>query len=268
MNTAAGSDTDNDTAATPVDDHHSQAGWRVRCEWGPMGLRRLAPFCDVIVVIDVLSFTTSVDMVVGNGGVVLPYRWHDGNEADYAAEQGAMLAAKKKDPDFARKFSLSPASLVEFPADGRIVMPSPNGSALCFGAREAGAETVLAGCLRNAPSVGAAAARGATIGVIPAGERWKITTGSLRPALEDWLGAGAVIDGLVDAGVPVTDLSPEARGARASFRDARTDLLEVLEGCASGRELFELRPGDPPIAALHGVSDVVPTLVGDELRNP
>ncbi len=233
-----------------------------------MGLRRLAPFCDVIVVVDVLSFTTSVDMVVGNGGVVLPYRWHDGSEAEYAEAQGAMLAAKKKDPDFARKFSLSPASLADFPAGERIVMPSPNGSALCFGAREAGADTVLAGCLRNAPSIGAAAADGSTIGVIPAGERWKITTGSLRPALEDWLGAGAVVDGLVAAGVPMSDLSPEARGARASFRDARPDLLEVVEGCASGRELFELRRGDPPLAAQHGVSDAVPTLIGDELRTP
>lgn len=232
-----------------------------------MGLRRLAPHCDVIVVIDVLSFTTSVDLVVGNDGIVLPFRWNDGTEVEYAQRHDAMLAAKKKDPGFATKFSLSPASLVDFPAGGRIVMPSPNGSALCFAAREAGASTVLAGSIRNAPSIGATADEGATIGVIPAGERWKVTTGSLRPALEDWLGAGAVINGIIEAGADPAELSPEARGAMATFRDARPDLHQVITECASGRELFELRRGDPPLAAQHGVSTAVPTLVGHELRN-
>ena len=48
---------------------------------------------------------------------------------------------------------------------------------------------MIAGGLRNAAAVAAAAARaGDVVGVIAAGERWP--DGSLRPAIEDLLGAG------------------------------------------------------------------------------
>ncbi|WP_427168214.1 hypothetical protein ACQF4J_42955 [Streptomyces sp. C1-1] len=51
------------------------------------------------------------------------------------------------------------------------------------------------------------------LAVIAAGERWP--DGSLRPALEDLLGAGAIIDELVSHGAG--PLSPEAAAARACF---------------------------------------------------
>jgi 2-phosphosulfolactate phosphatase len=68
------------------------------------------------------------------------------------------------------------------------------------------------------------------VAVIAAGERWP--DGSLRPALEDLLGAGAIISQL--PGVR----SAEAHTAALAF-ESTTDLPEVLLRCASGVELSE-----------------------------
>ena len=220
---------------------------RVDLEWGPNGLRTLAPTADVVVIVDVLSFTTVVDLVLGRGGIVLPYRWHDGGEMEHAAAHEAELG------------SLRPALQAKGPAGPRLVIPSPNGSALAFGAAEAGARSVVAACLRNARAVGTwAAEQGGAVAVVPAGERWRGSTGPLRPAFEDLVGAGAVVDGLGDL-----DLSPEAQAARAAFRDARADLVSLLHGCVSGREKHDRgEAADVDLAAAVDVSDVVPVLEG------
>ena len=89
-------------------------------------------------------------------------------------------------------YSLSPAGLLEIPAGTRLVLPSPNGSTLSLATR--GTPT-LAGCLRNSRSVAAYAGRlGRRVAVIPCGERWP--DGSLRPAVEDLVGAGTIISRL------------------------------------------------------------------------
>jgi 2-phosphosulfolactate phosphatase len=201
-----------------------------------------------------------VSVAVGRGAEVLPYRWHDGAEAAYADQHGALLA----DRTGAGPWSLSPVALARLPAGSRLVLPSPNGSALAFGVREHAPEaTVLAGCLRNASAVARAAREAAGDGhvaVIAAGERWNGTTGPLRPAVEDLLGAGAVLEALGDG----SDPSPEARAARAAVRDARGDLEDVLLACASGRELVE-RHGlraDVEVAAALDADRAAPALVG------
>ena len=70
---------------------------------------------------------------------------------------------------------------------------------------------------------------GSTFNVIAAGERWP--DGSLRPALEDWLGAGAILQSLPG------NRSPEAESAVALFERYRETLVETLDRCGSGREL-------------------------------
>ena len=89
---------------------------------------------------------------------------------------------------------------------------------------------------------------------MPAGEQWG--DGSLRPAYEDLVGAGAVIDRLAgrDPGLPLT---PEAEVAALAFR-----ALRPLELCPSGAELVERGfAGDVRIASEIDVTDVVPALV-------
>lgn len=253
-------------------DWFDQTGFRLRFGWGPNGLRRLAPVADVVVIVDVMSFSTSVDVLLGRGAVVLPYRWHDGSEDDYAAENDAQVASKKAAPG---TWSLRPSSLVEVPAGTRLVLPSPNGSALAFAASEAGAQEVMVGSLRNASAVAEVAARHQTVSVIAAGERWKGTVGPLRPAIEDLFGAGAILAGVAeiwgrqDEGARLSSeewVSPEASTAVAAFNEAKPRLVERLQACGSARELVAKGfPTDVALASQLDVSAVAPMLRGPEL---
>jgi 2-phosphosulfolactate phosphatase len=154
--------------------------------------------------------------------------------------------------------SLSPASLKELAAGTRLLLPSPNGARLSSMLR---GRTGFAGCLRNATAVsGAAAAAGQRIAVVAAGEHWP--GGSLRPALEDLLGAGALIARL--GGRP----SDEARAARAAYQEFRQDLAATLRNSRSGQELTQRGfPQDVDDAAAEDVSTAVPALSGDSYRN-
>ena len=143
-------------------------------------------------VVDVLRFTTAVEVAVTSGARVVPERWPGAGPPAGAGEEPGRPA-----------FSLSPASLAG----------------------------VAAGELRH--------------------------DGSLRPAVEDLVGAGAVLDAL--GGHP----SPEARAAVAAFLDAAPDLPSVLASCASGGELAARGlAADLRLAAEHDVSRTVPRLEG------
>ena len=237
---------------------YEQRGFAVRFGWGPNGLRRLAPLVDAVVIVDVLSFSTSVDVALGRGVAVFPYRWHNGTEHDFAATVDAIVASKTADGGF----SLRPSSLESAPGDLRLVLPSPNGSALTFGAAEAGARHTLVGCVRNATAIAHSLDDASTIAVIAAGERWRGTTGPLRPAIEDLLGAGSIIEALGRSSI-----SPEARIARAAVADLEPNELRwAIRECASGRELRARGfPRDVELAASHDVSSIVPTLDGTQL---
>lgn len=204
----------------------TQAEFDIRCEWGAQGVAALAPACDVVIVVDVLSFSTSVDIATSRGATVFAYSGPAEGAASFAAAVGAHLAQPQRSLS---GYTLSPSSLLTIEPGTRLVLPSPNGSTLSLGA---GTTPVLAGCLRNARAVAAAAQRfGQAIGVIPAGERWR-PDGALRPSFEDLVGAGAIISYLAGA------LSPEATGALGAFRVAAPRLSELVRACGSGKELI------------------------------
>src|SRR5262249_30252535 len=104
-----------------------QSGFDVRCEWGENGVQHLAPDADVVVILDVLSFSTCVDIANSRGAIVFPYRWKDESAAAFAASVNAELAGVRRRGD---GYSLSPASLSDIPSGTRLALPSPNGSAL------------------------------------------------------------------------------------------------------------------------------------------
>jgi phosphosulfolactate phosphohydrolase-like enzyme len=126
---------------------------------------------------------------------------------------------------------LSPSSLTRIEPGTRLVLPSPNGAALSLLAGSLG-HTVVAGCIRNAAAVAEGLTTAGTIAVIAAGERWE--DGSLRPAVEDFLGAGTVI-----AATAAKSWSPEAHVAAASFLAVQPHLAVTLREAMSGRELIE-----------------------------
>ncbi len=229
---------------------HDQQPFPVRCEWGEAAIRHLAPHCAAVVIVDVLSFSTCVDVAVARGAGVLPYRWRDHTAAEVARERGALLASPER--RFASGYSLSPTSLTTLPPGARLVLPSPNGATLSALAAAAGA-AVFAACWRNARAVADhVISRFPSVLVVPAGERWP--DGSLRPALEDWLGAGAVVRALS------LSASPEAEAAARAW-DAVTDPSATLRACASGRELVERGFAlDVDLAAQINSSDAVPEL--------
>jgi 2-phosphosulfolactate phosphatase len=158
-----------------------------RCEWGVPGLDALAP-ANVVIIIDVLSFGTCVDIAPGRGACILPYP------------------------------------------------------------------------IRNAAATARAAGQlGSTFNVCPAGERW--TDGQLRPCLEDWLAAGAILRLL-----PGTK-SPEALAAMAAFEAGRANLKEMVLASGSGRELVArgFSP-DVDLAVELDVSRHASRLEGDAFR--
>ncbi|MDQ0905210.1 2-phosphosulfolactate phosphatase [Streptomyces canus] len=218
-----------------------QSGSGVRFHWGPTGASRLANEAACLVAVDVLSFTTAVSVAVDRGIRVLPFRWPGGpaSEAErsgaaqvtaaYARQSGARLASHRHPVTPETPWSLSPAHLRAAPFVARPVLPSPNGAAIAAAAPPG--VRVVAACLRNITAVGTwLTCHGYgtpehPVVVIAAGEL--SPDGSLRPALEDLLGAGA-------------HSGSRSHSAGGYARPCRADRAPSRAGCAgSGRP----RPG-------------------------
>lgn len=210
-----------------------QSSYQVRFEWGTEGLARLAP-ADIVVAVDVLRFSSTLaDAVAAGRRIPL-------EEAVLWSTNGAAVAAAASAPGVGRA-------------------PS----------------TVLIGGIRNAAAVARAVmtlqerqGTRASVSIIAAGELGP--TGELRFAVEDQLGAGAIIDALCDLGIDHS--SPEAAAAAEAFRALRPGLRHMLIGSGSGRELVEgvasttrmeaagVRPSTTAEAAELDAVDVVPEL--------
>lgn len=203
-----------------------QSTYQVRLEWGVEGLDRLAP-ADVVVVVDVLRFSSTVADAVASGASV--------SLADAAGW-------------------------------------SRNGAAVAAGAKDS---VVLIGCLRNASAVARAIAalqerrqERTSVAVIAAGEADE--TGAVRFAVEDQLGAGAIVSALTDLGIDHT--APDAAVAAEGFRALRRALRHMINASGSAREIADgvaatermtsagLVPSTVAAAAELDAHDVVPVL--------
>ncbi|KQQ65300.1 2-phosphosulfolactate phosphatase [Microbacterium sp. Leaf320] len=203
-----------------------QSTYQVRLDWGVEGVDRLAS-ADVVVVVDVLRFSSTVGDAVASGSAV----------------------------------SLEDA-----------VGWSRNGAAV---AARAGGSVVLVGSLRNASAVARAVATvqerrqaRTSVAVIAAGEA--DAAGAVRFAVEDHLGAGAVIAALTDLGIDHT--APDAAVAAEGFRALKRALRHMISASGSAREIADgvdatgriasagLVPTSTVAAAELDAHDVVPVL--------
>jgi 2-phosphosulfolactate phosphatase len=239
---------------------HSQSGFDVRLDWGVAGLRDIAPGAGCVVVVDVLSFSTTVEVACSRGATVYPASRKDDSAQEMAARLGASLAVSRHDMSAQTPYSLSPASLSPVESGDKVVLPSPNGAQVTLTAAELGVP-VFAGCLRNRTAVTTAAGDFPPVAVIAAGERR--ADGSLRPAWEDLVGAGAIIDLLPGSRWPESDLAARA------WVQVPDDVLAGMLACASGRELVQAGyRHDVEMAAEVDVSRCVPMLTaGAFVRN-
>lgn len=223
-------------------------------DWGLAGLNRLKAKVAALVIVDVLSFSTAVDVATGRGAIVYPRPLGDLMAAERAAAAvGAVLARPRGAGG--GQVSLSPQSLDRSAPGKKIMLPSPNGSRLSL---LAGVGVPLfAGCLRNARAVADAVrpwvGQGG-IGVIAAGERDR--DNGLRFAIEDLVGAGAILAHLGG------EMSAEANMARRAFEGAAPDLNDLIVRSVSGRELAERGfAGDVDYALRRDVSVGAPRLI-------
>jgi 2-phosphosulfolactate phosphatase len=233
-------------------------------DWGVVGADAVSEGVDVAVVIDVLSFTTTLSVAADRGVTVFPYQWRDAGAQAFASRHSAVLAVGRSQAG-PGQVSLSPQTVRTAPDLARLVLPSPNGSSIS--ARlDAGQSTVIGVSLRNRRAAAdwllqlRATSSRLCIAVVAAGERWPDDT--LRPAVEDLWGAGALIADLVDRGWD--GASPEALAARAAYLAITDDLHNALHTCAGGRELSAIGFADDVDTAseLDG-SRSLPILRGD-----
>jgi 2-phosphosulfolactate phosphatase len=214
----------------------------VHVEWGVTGAALAADRGDVVVVVDVLSFSTTLSIAVSRDFTCLVYSGAEieslGGPAMAAIRLGAKPLGRRRGTE-PGQVSLSPVSLLTAERGQRVVFTSLNGATVVSAAAKAAA--LLVGSPRNATACAELAAQlmdrtlAGRITVVACGERWSSVAPDVagaRPAVEDWLGAGAICAALSDLGY---SLSAEARFARAAW--VSPSALEDLAECVSAREL-------------------------------
>jgi 2-phosphosulfolactate phosphatase len=243
--------------------YYSQHPYRCRLDWGRHGTRMAAERGDILVIVDTLSFSTAVATAVQHGGIIYPCSMQD-QPAAIAQHIGGEAAVSRHEVPAKGRFSLSPATMQQATPGTRIVLASPNGATCSHYARQV--PHLLVGTLINAQAVAQAVTtlleqhNDLYVTVIACGERWTTPTedGELRIAIEDYLGAGAILSYLP------YELSPEAQLCAGAFMQAREQLKSLLWECGSGRELRAKGYGyDVDHAAQLNLYETVPLMQED-----
>ncbi|MDF1545649.1 MAG: 2-phosphosulfolactate phosphatase [bacterium] len=231
----------------------------IRFGWGAAACREAAERGDVVVIVDVLSFSTTTTTAVERGVKIHPFRSVT-DASDFCKQTGAEMAVKRPGVPKYGRFSLSPLTFLETESGIAVALFSPNGATCCK--ESEGAPNVFIGCLRNAGSVAnhcnyLVNNSAPDVTVVACGERERDAHGKpvLRHAKEDLVGAGAILSGLDG------DLSVEAADALAYFRKHESSLANLLRDCPSGRWLVERGFGaDVEFSAELDAVSVVPML--------
>ncbi len=231
----------------------------IHCEWGIEGVNNFSIENDIAIIVDILSFSTCVDIALSRNAAIYPYNFKDETVKEYAKANKAVAASLTRSKT---DFSLSPSSYLSIQKGTKVVLPSPNGSELSFSSVSG---ITLCACLRNYKDVAEyAKSISGNIIVVPAGEKWE--NGSMRFAIEDYLGAGAVLSELDG------EFSAEAELAKEIFMNVKPKLKDIIQKSISAKELIERGfTEDVELALKLNVGESMPKLINNcyvNLKNP
>lgn len=227
----------------------------VEAGWGGEAVVRASARGRAIVIVDVLSFGTAVDVACGRGCRVMPVTPRNADSARTKVP-GALVAGSRRSGGP----SLSPASLARLPSGTVLILPSPNGAALSSLARS---DIVVAGCFRNVRAVADYLQDlNQPLTLVAAGE--SDDRGGWRQADEDLWCVGALAAALTEVG----QLSPEARTFADRYLRLARPLPDALADTESGKELTARRFAvDLEWAAALNSSSTVPRMADGIYRD-
>jgi 2-phosphosulfolactate phosphatase len=240
----------------------SQHPYRCRLEWGRLGTHHAAMRGDILVIVDTLSFSTATTIAVHFGRLIYPCAKNEDPNA-FAGRILGEVAVKRGEVPEKGRYSLSPLTFIGHEEGKRVILPSINGATCIRYSPQV--PHLFIGALVNAKAVARAVSNilestQLCVSLIACGERERTSSidGELRVAVEDYLGAGAVLSYLKHS------KSPEARVCEGAFISAEKDLRETIWDCISGRELRNEGFGDDvEVSAQLNAYETVPKMYGE-----
>lgn len=208
-----------------------------RLEWGIKGVAAAMRRGDVIIIVDVIRFTSAVVSAASKGHEVVPMPT-DAEARDFAKENGL--------PHFDGMGALCPKNFFGI-ASKRIVLPSPNGATLSYNASGNGGAFIASYLNATAAAEEAyesAARAGKNLSFIASGEvgderrvwlpEWEraLAGGNELFCVEDFMCAGLVASKIA------AEKSPELLSAEMEFQKNAGRLRRTLEESASGIEVM------------------------------
>ncbi|MHA6530255.1 2-phosphosulfolactate phosphatase [Paenibacillus sp. BAC0078] len=217
-----------------------QTNYGVKLDWGATGARMASQRGDIVIIVDVLSFSSTVVTATQHQARIFPFPPPINEEAKaFAKAKHAEIVWGRAEAVREGGHSLSPLSFGAADQARNFVLCSVNG-ALCTSVASQ-VPALLIGCLLNASAVARIAnqfsqEQNKDITVIACGEKWtdvNLQENNLRPSIEDYLAAGMILSQLHGS------KSPEAEVCIGAYEYSKPNLQELIWESASGRELRE-----------------------------
>ena len=243
-----------------------QSPYQCRMDWGIRGVEEASNRGDIIIIVDVLSFSSAVINALHNGVIIYPFP-RVGEINEFAKLVGGEVCILERAR--ARELglpSLSATSFNETHKGQKFILSSINGATCVKAATKS--STIIVGGLLNVFSVAEVANKiqkenNINITVIACGERWNSLnneTRDLRPSIEDYLGAGAILELLNGT------KSQEAKVCINAYKSSKQEIEELITDSSSGRELLNMGfPEDVRFSCQLNLFKDVPLLVKDDL---
>lgn len=223
--------------------------------------RKAASRGDVIVIIDVLRCSSTIIIALAAGAAeVIPVKMvKEAREISKTHPDYVLAGEREGIPPLGFRYGNSPSALAHANLEGtRLILTTTNGTAVISQAR--GAKYVLIGALLNARAAAESAYNLAAKGGHGITLALSGTRGSF--SLEDFLGAGAIVDDFPEDVAP----SDAAQAAALAFREAKPYLLETIKRGSHARYLITLGlEEDVTFCSQLNKYHIIPRLEGDRI---